>query len=100
MTVKTPRHKKPFIARTIRKLAVLVLLVWVALTLVVSFGVPWLETVGRQHSVPMAPRDSPAVQAMQRMGKVFQESDSDSFAMLVLEGQIDSGTTLARTTRD
>jgi putative drug exporter of the RND superfamily len=79
--------QKPLIARTIRNLSVLIILAWVALTLVVSFGVPWLETVGRQHSVPMAPRDSPAVQAMQRMGTVFQESESDSFAMLVLEGQ-------------
>ena len=33
------------------------------------------------------PRDAPAVQAMARMGKDFKESDSDSFAMIVLEGQ-------------
>ena len=65
----------------------LVILAWVALAVTVSFAVPWLETVGREHSVPLAPRDSPAVQAMQRMGKVFGESDSDSFAMLVLESQ-------------
>lgn len=71
----------------IRRLAVFVILAWVVFTLVVSFFVPWLETVGRQHSVPLAPRDAPAVQAMQRMGKDFKESDSDSFAMLVLEGQ-------------
>ena len=77
----------PFFARTIRKLAVLVILAWVAFTLLVSFGVPWLETVGREHSVPMAPQDAPAVQAMQRMGRDFKESDSDSFAMLVLESQ-------------
>lgn len=73
--------------RTIRRLAPLIILAWVAFTLLVSFGVPWLETVGREHSVPMAPQDAPAVQAMQRMGKDFKESDSDSFAMLVLEGQ-------------
>jgi len=66
---------------------VLIILIWAALTATVSLAVPPLETVGRQHSVPIAPRDAPAVQAMQRMGKVFQESDSDSFAMLVLEGQ-------------
>ena len=65
----------------------LIILAWVALTLVVSFGVPWLETVGRQHSVPLAPHDAPAVQAMQRMGSDFKESDSDSFAMLLIEGQ-------------
>jgi len=85
--MSTERPETPFVARTIRRLSVLVILAWVALTLVVTFGVPWLETVGRDHSVPLAPRDAPAVQAMQRMGKDFKESDSDSFAMLVLEGQ-------------
>ncbi len=78
---------RPFIARAIRALSVPIILVWIALTLLVSFGVPWLETVGRQHSVPLAPADAPAVKAMERIGANFQESDSDSFAMLVLEGQ-------------
>src|SRR5690349_16764613 len=77
----------PFIARTIRRFSVLIVLAWVALALTVAFAVPWLETVGRQHSVPLAPQDAPAVQAMQRMGSDFHESESDSFAMLLLEGQ-------------
>ncbi|OBG70650.1 hypothetical protein A5714_07075 [Mycobacterium sp. E2462] len=64
-----------------------VILFWVAFTLLVTFGVPRLEIVGAQHSVPLAPQDAPAVQAMQRMGRDFKESDSDSFAMLVLESQ-------------
>ena len=33
------------------------------------------------------PKDAPSVQAMTHMGKVFKESDSDSSAMIVLEGQ-------------
>ncbi|MGO9380860.1 MAG: RND family transporter [Mycobacterium sp.] len=85
--MSTERRQLPFIARTIRRFAVLIILAWVALTLTVTFGVPWLETVGREHSVPLAPRDAPAVRAMQRMGQDFKESDSDSFAMIVLEGQ-------------
>ena len=84
----SPEHPRvPFIARTIRKLSVLIILAWVALTLIVTLAVPWLEQVGREHSVPLSPRDAPSVQAMTRMGKVFKESDSDSFAMIVLEGQ-------------
>jgi putative drug exporter of the RND superfamily len=84
----SPGHPRvPFIARTIRKLSVPIILAWVALTLIVTLGVPWLEQVGREHSVPLSPRDAPSVQAMTRMGKVFKESDSDSFAMIVLEGQ-------------
>jgi putative drug exporter of the RND superfamily len=85
--VSTERPRIPFIARTIRRLSVLIILAWVALTLIVTLAVPWLEQVGREHSVPLSPRDAPSVQAMTRMGKVFKESDSDSFAMIVLEGQ-------------
>jgi RND superfamily putative drug exporter len=79
--------QKPRVARTIRKTSVLVILAWLALTLTVTFAVPWLETVGRQHSVPLAAQDAPTVKAMERIGRNFRESDSDSFAMLVLEGQ-------------
>ncbi|EUA56846.1 MMPL family protein [Mycobacterium xenopi 4042] len=43
--------------------------------------------MGQQHSVSMSPKDAPSVQAMTRMGRDFRESDSDSFAMIVLEGQ-------------
>ncbi len=87
----TEPPQTPVVARTLRKLSVLTILGWVALTLLVTFGVPSLERVGREHSVPLAPRDAPAVQAMMRMGKVFKESDSDSFIMVVIEGQQDLG---------
>ncbi|ULN44494.1 RND family transporter [Mycolicibacterium crocinum] len=74
-----------------RTLSPLIILAWVALTLVLTLGVPWLEVVGREHAVPMAPQDAPSVLAMQRMGGAFQEFDSDSFAMLVMEGQHELG---------
>lgn len=81
------RTARPFVARTIRVLAPLVIVTWAALTLLVTFAVPSLEQVGREQSVPMSPRDAPSVAAMARMGEVFQESHSDSTAMIVLEGQ-------------
>lgn len=84
----SPENRRiPLMARTIRKFAPLIILAWVALTLLVTFAVPSLEQVGREQAVPMSPRDAPAVQAMARMGQVFEESDSDSTAMIVLEGQ-------------
>src|SRR5262245_30810383 len=79
--------ERPVIARVIRRLSLVFILAWVALTLTVTFAVPSLEQVGRERSVPLSPRDAPAVQAMTRMGKDFTESDSDSFAMVVLEGR-------------
>src|SRR5580693_4822685 len=85
--MSTERPQVPFIARTIRRLSLLIILAWVALTLIVTFAVPSLERVGQEHSVPLSPKDAPSVQAMMRMGKDFKESDSDSFAMIVLESQ-------------
>jgi RND superfamily putative drug exporter len=81
------RPQFPFLARTVRGFSLLIILGWVALTLVVTLAVPSLEQVGEEHSVSLAPQDAPAAQAMKRMGKDFKESDSDSFAMIVLEGQ-------------
>jgi RND superfamily putative drug exporter len=83
--MSTPRP--PLIARTIRRFSLLVILAWVALTLIVTLAVPSLEQVGQEHSVSMSPKDAPSVQAMVHMGKDFKESDSDSSAMIVLEGQ-------------
>jgi len=68
-------------------LSPVIILAWAALTLVVTFAVPSLEQVGREQSVPMSPKDAPSVQGMSRMGEVFGESDSDSTAMIVLEGR-------------
>jgi putative drug exporter of the RND superfamily len=85
--MSTERPRTPFIARTIRRFALFIILAWVALTLIVTLAVPSLEGVGQGHSVSMSPKDAPSVQAMMRMGKDFKESDSDSFAMIVLEGQ-------------
>ena len=85
--MSTERPRPPFIARTIRRLSLFIILAWVALTVTVTFAVPPLERVGEQHSVPLAPQDAPSVRAMKSMGKAFKESDSDSFAMVILEGR-------------
>jgi RND superfamily putative drug exporter len=85
--MSTERAQPPFIVRVIRRFSLFIILAWVALTLIVTFAVPSLEHVGQEHSVAMSPKDAPSVQAMMRMGKDFKESDSDSFAVVVLEGQ-------------
>ena len=48
--------------------------------------VPDLETVGKAHTVPMSPKEAASMQATMRVGKVFNEFDSDSAVMIVLEG--------------
>jgi RND superfamily putative drug exporter len=52
-----------------------------------SAAIPSLERVAEEHSVSLMPKDAPSVQAMSRIGKDFQESNSDSSAMIVLEGE-------------
>lgn len=81
------RTKPPSIPRTIRRLAIPVILAWLAIVVLVTMGIPSLEQVATARSVSLSPKDAPSVQAMERMGQRFKESDSDSFAMIVLEGQ-------------
>ena len=77
---------RPFIARTIRRLSIPIILLWLALTVLVNIAPPPLEAVGREHSVSLSPPDAPSLQAMLRIGDVFREFDSDSAVMVVLEG--------------
>jgi RND superfamily putative drug exporter len=76
----------PMIPRFIRLFSVPIFLGWLALTVIVNVIVPQLEVVGEAHSVSLAPSDAPSLQAMQRIGKDFKEFDSNSSAMIVLEG--------------
>ncbi len=74
------------IAHTIRRLSVLVALFWLGLAVVTNVFVPQLEHVAETHNVSLSPQDAPSLQASKRIGKVFEEFDSDSAAMIVLEG--------------
>jgi RND superfamily putative drug exporter len=74
------------LARWIRRLAIPIVIGWVALVAAVAVLIPPLETVAAENSVPLNPTDAPSLQAMTQMGKVFEESNSDSIALIVLEG--------------
>ncbi|MDH6195670.1 RND superfamily putative drug exporter [Mycobacterium frederiksbergense] len=78
---------KSRIASIIRRFSLLIILGWLAITVLVTVAVPPLEVVERDHSVSLSPPDAPAVKAMKRMGELFQESNSESVAVIVLEGQ-------------
>jgi RND superfamily putative drug exporter len=81
------RPARPVLPRMIRKLAIPIVLGWIAIIAVLNVVVPQLETVGQQRSVSMSPEDAPSVISMKRIGEVFQEFDSNSSAMIVLEGE-------------
>ena len=62
------------------------MLFWVAVAALTNVLVPQLEVVGEAHNVALSSPDSPSLQAFKRIGKKFGEFDSDSAAMVVLEG--------------
>src|SRR6516165_11292841 len=74
------------VARTIRSFSVFIAVFWLGLAVVTNVFVPQLETVAQSHNVSLSPQDAPSLQASKRIGKVFHEFDSDSAAMIVLEG--------------
>ena len=81
-----PPHR-PLIGRLIRTFAVPVSLFWIGVIVFLGSAVPSLDEVGKMRSVSMSPHDAPSMIAMKQVGSDFKEFDSDSSAMVVLEGQ-------------
>lgn len=73
-------------ARLIRVLALPIMLLWLAIAALTNIVSPQLEVVGAERSVAMNASDSPSIMAMRHIGQKFEEFDSDSAAMVVLEG--------------
>jgi putative drug exporter of the RND superfamily len=86
------RTEQPFAARWIRRLSLPIILLWVALTVVLTLFVPPLEVVEREHSVPLVTPDAPSTKAAERMGEAFSKSGTGTLAVIVLEGQEPLGT--------
>ncbi|WP_207570164.1 RND family transporter [Mycolicibacter kumamotonensis] len=83
--------RRTFVAHTIRRLSVPIILGWLGLIVLLSATVPPLEQIGKENAVSASPTSAPSMQAMTEMGRVFQESDSDSTAMIVLEADHELG---------
>jgi putative drug exporter of the RND superfamily len=81
------RPKRSLLPRIIRIFAIPIILGWIILIAILNVVVPQLETVGQMRAVSMSPESAPSMIAMKRVGEVFQEYNSDSSAMIVLEGQ-------------
>jgi RND superfamily putative drug exporter len=82
---------RPRIPHTIRRLSVPILLFWVALAALTNIAVPQLEEVGKTHNVALNSPDAPSLKAIKRIGQAFHEFDTDSSAMVVLEGDMPLG---------
>ncbi|ORB28539.1 RND family transporter [Mycolicibacterium parafortuitum] len=82
------REPRP-IPQWIRRLAVPIILGWLLLAVALNALVPQLEVVAAKNAVSMSPSNAPSMQAMADMGRLFEESDSDSIALIVLESEND-----------
>ncbi|MET0899081.1 MAG: MMPL family transporter [Mycobacterium sp.] len=81
------RHvARPKIPRFLRVFAVPIVLVWVAIVIILNTVVPQLEVVGKLRAVSMSPNDAPSLIATKHVGEKFQEYDTSSSVMIVLEG--------------
>jgi putative drug exporter of the RND superfamily len=80
---EAPRRSVP---RMLLRFSVPIAAFWLGLAVVTNVYVPQLEKVAQAHNVSQSPQDAPALLASKRIGKVFQQFDSDSAAMIVLEG--------------
>src|SRR6201988_4675920 len=79
-------ERKPRLARTIRVLALPIVVIWVLLAVGVNVFVPQLEKVAEEISVPLSPSDAPSVTGMKHIGEKFKEYDSDNLVLVTLVG--------------
>ena len=77
---------RPMLPRFIRAFAVPIVLAWVVIVALLNTVVPQLEEVGKMRAVSMSPNDAPALIATKHVGEKFQEYDTSSSVMIVLEG--------------
>ncbi|KMO83659.1 RND family transporter [Mycolicibacterium chlorophenolicum] len=79
------RAKRPFIASTVRLLAVPIVVFWALLAVSTNTFMPQVERVAEELAGPMVPTYAPSQSGMLHIGEKFQESDSTSLTMVVLE---------------
>src|SRR5690349_6904182 len=87
--IPTGRHAAPphpMLPRFIRAFALPIILIWIVIVALLNTVVPQLEVVGKMRAVSMSPNDAPSMIAIKEVGKKFQEYDTSSSVMVVLEG--------------
>lgn len=80
-----PPPHRPFIARSLRRFAPVVVLVWLAFLVLINTIVPQLEPVTDANREPLLPVAAPSVKALKHIGEVFHEGDSNAMAFVLFE---------------
>ena len=77
--------KRPFVARTVRILAIPIIVFWGLLAISTNTFMPQVERVAEELAGPQVPHYAPSQRALLHIGEKFHESNSTSLAMVVLE---------------
>jgi putative drug exporter of the RND superfamily len=83
--VSAHQAKRPFFARTVRLLALPIIVFWGLVAVTTNTFIPKVEDVAAELAGPMIPTYAPSQVAMLHIGEKFQESTSTSLTMVVLE---------------
>jgi len=92
MSTAHSKPHRPALGHLVRVLSLPIIAFWILVAVGLGVLSPSLDKVADQHAVSLSPQNSPAFQSMMNIGKVFHQFDSDSTAMVILEGQDKLGT--------
>jgi putative drug exporter of the RND superfamily len=77
--------KRPFVPRMVRLFAIPIIAFWALLAVSTNTFMPQVERVAEELAGPVVPHYAPSQRALLAIGAKFQESNSTSLAMVVLE---------------
>lgn len=77
--------KRPFFPRMVRLLAIPIIIFWAVLAISTNTFIPKVEDVATELAGPEIPTYAPSQVALLHIGEKFQESNSTSLTMVVLE---------------
>ncbi|OYN74846.1 MMPL family RND transporter [Mycolicibacterium sphagni] len=83
--VSAHQAKRPFFPRMVRLLAIPIIIFWALLAVATNTFVPKVEDVATELAGPEIPTYAPSQFALLHIGAKFQESNSTSLTMVVLE---------------
>ena len=79
------RVKRPFVPRMVRLFAIPIIAFWALLAISTNTFMPQVERVAEELAGPVVPHYAPSQRSLLAIGAKFQESNSTSLAMVVLE---------------
>src|ERR1700761_6280253 len=80
-----PHVKRPFVPRMVRIFAIPIIAFWALLAISTNTFMPQVERVAEELAGPVVPHYAPSQRSLLAIGAKFQESNSTSLAMVVLE---------------